>query len=362
MRRVMGKLERNGDIRKGADDMHLATFVHISDLHIADIDPNTGRTTDEAGAALIWATLGWFDGLLGHSTRALERLEQFFHQIQRQENASLIVSGDLTRVGKQEQFDTASEYLGSRLLPPKGNHLGLSVLDWRDRAVPGNHDHWPGTATMFGPPTAALGHTFPALPFVGQPIPLGTGQHIRIIGIDTDKDVHPWGRNRGLARGSFCSQLTDAAGQMRAPDRNEIRVLLLHHSRVHQGFSLAMDDASRDALGVFLVEQDIPVLLCGHTHVPRLKSFRVTHQGRTIEVLEACCGTTTVMDTIPYEWRTILGTRPGRTLKINTLLVHRLLKENGAIIWHTQTYFRSPFGFEVSQRIRDKRFSVWPRP
>jgi predicted phosphodiesterase len=350
----------------------LGTFVHISDLHFGDIDPNTGQVVQhlDVQASKIWATCSWFDGLLGHSYRALERLEKFFSQIRRDEDAQLIVTGDVTCVGKQEQFETADEYLRDKLLPPKGSHLGLSATDWKDRAVPGNHDHWPGAATIWGKRTPAFRTHFPTLPFVGPPLVGPLLQHtanpqLQFIGINTDADIDPYGWKRGLARGSFCSQLATAAGLLGLPDERTIRVLILHHShayraRPYRGRALEMDDASRQALEVFLVEQDIAVLLCGHTHAPLVKPFSATHQGKTIKVLEARCGTTLQTDTIPYHWKTILGNRPRRQLTANTLLVHRLLEENGEVIWHAETYTRTPFGF--GKRGPEDRLKVWPHP
>ncbi len=346
--------------------MHLATFVHISDLHFGDINPTTGENTYDAMAPKIWANNSQFDGLLGHRYIALKRLAEFFHSKHRDEGAQLIVTGDLTCVGKDEQFDTANEYLGALLQPPKGRCLGLAVGDWKDRAVPGNHDHWPGMSWMFGGPTPALGTHFPHLPFISPPIALSTGQQLRFVGINTDADVWPYGRDRLLARGVFHNQLHLAAGHMAnlgLPCRNEICVLLLHHSHEWPGATLRMTTASRQALNTFIAEQSIAVLLCGHTHVPYVGSNSVTHQGSTIEFLEARCGSTTQWDIIPYNWKTLWGTRPKRNLQANTLIVHRLREENREIKWRAETYQRKPHGFEkaTGPNLEDE-LTVWSPP
>jgi hypothetical protein len=337
----------------------LATFVHISDLHFGDIDPNTGDIIQDTKPSRIMASISCFDGLLGHSNKALARFEKFFTQIRQDENAQLIITGDLTCVGKPEQFSTADEYLRDKLLPPKGNYLGLSVTDWKARTVPGNHDQWPGNKTIFGGPTSAFTTNFPTLPFVSSPLQFAGGQQLQFIGINTDADVSPIGWKRMMARGSFCSQLVTAAQLMGVPDKMTIRVLLLHHSRAHQGRTLRIESASCKALDAFIVEQDISVLLSGHTHAPHVKPFRTTHQGRTIEALEARCGTTLQTDVIPFDWKTIFGNRPNRELLLNTLLVHRLLEEDGKIIWRTETYTRTPFGFE--KKGPEDQVRVWPR-
>jgi hypothetical protein len=125
---------------------------------------------------------------------------------------------------------------------------------------------------------------------------------------------------------------------------------------------LRMETASRAALDVFLYEQDFAVILSGHTHVPYVRAFELTRAGREIEVLEARAGTTTQRDTIPHSWRTVLRRRPNRTLLENTLLVHRLLDESGALIWHTETFVRQPSGFVRLPMGPEARLQVWPRP
>jgi len=69
--------------------MRLATFVHISDLHFGDghIDPSTGRIIQVPEASRLWATCSPFDGLLGHDSMTLARLQKFFDQIRQDENA-----------------------------------------------------------------------------------------------------------------------------------------------------------------------------------------------------------------------------------------------------------------------------------
>ena len=151
--------------------MALATFVHVSDLHFGDVDPKTF----DAAAPNLWAKCHWFDGLLGHSARALMALDAFFHNLRDAEDAQLIVTGDLTTVGHQKHFGMAERYLGAYLAPPDGNYWGLGATDWKERAVSGNHDHWPGRATVWGAAGPGFRATFPGHPFVGAPIRLSTG-------------------------------------------------------------------------------------------------------------------------------------------------------------------------------------------
>jgi 3',5'-cyclic AMP phosphodiesterase CpdA len=345
--------------------MRLATFVHISDLHFGVIDPSNF----DAKAPSIWAKVSHLDGLLGHSYKSLVKLERFFAQLKVSEkDARLIVTGDLTTVGRREEFETADEFLGSTLLPPKGNFVGLGVSNWREMAIPGNHDHWPGHAGIFGGPTRTLAKFFPNLPFITDPpLPLSSGHELRFLWIDTDADVSHHGSQRFFARGSFTSQLTTLAGKLGIPSKNEIRVLCLHHSRSQSGYALQMDGPSRNSLDNFIVAHDVAALLCGHIHQPpQVRTVNVTHLMTSIDYLDAQCGTTTQLSTLPYQWRTILGRRPARPNRWpNSLLVHRLSEEYGKIYWETEVYLEGPQGFRIPSSLPNGnpavfRMKIWP--
>lgn len=348
--------------------MHLATFVHVSDLHFGHLDP----VSLNAKAPGLWAKHSGFDGLLGHSYDSLRKLEKFFRKMRRTEKARLIVTGDLTTVGHPDQFAMATAFLGGVLRFSRGRAIGLRATDWTKRGVPGNHDHWPGHAGIWGGPTAGLAATFPTMPYVNDPpLSLPSGHKLRFMGIDTDADVYTKGTDRFLARGSFTSQLSSLAAMLNIPTANEIRVLCLHHSQEKRGVELEMNALSRDALNDFIVDHDIAVLLCGHIHTPALvKSFTATHLslGTSADFLEARCGTTTQTSTLPYTWRTILGRRPRRVnRRPNSLLVHRLVLEGTDVCWHTEYYEEKPGDFIVPAPVPpgiliNDRVKVWPRP
>jgi hypothetical protein len=63
------------------------------------------------------------------------------------------VTGDLTAIGKEEEFEMANEFLGATYQPARGGEVGLNVRNWQQCAIPDNHDHWPGHATIVGAPT-----------------------------------------------------------------------------------------------------------------------------------------------------------------------------------------------------------------
>ena len=341
----------------------LATLIHISDLHFGMVDP----TTMNAETISLWAKCRHFDGLLGHSYLSLVHLEQVVTRLRREENAFLLVTGDLTTIGNTAEFDTAQEYLGNFLQPPRGNFLGLNFKDWQRLTIPGNHDHWPGTPTILGGPNTSFNNYFRALPRVER-IAIEDFT-LTVICVNSDSDVSPYGSERVLARGSFRSQLVKLSGSLAAetPNEREIRVLLIHHSYSASGLALAMNSASRAALHDFIYEHNIGVLLCGHIHQPPVVNIlRVSRLQHGMKCLEARCGTSTQISTLPYNWRNALGVRPSRPDRLpNSILVHRLLRTEVGIVWTTKLLIERPWGFEsagnaVPRWPPDTEFTVWP--
>jgi 3',5'-cyclic AMP phosphodiesterase CpdA len=345
--------------------MSLATFVHISDLHIAPTRRDSLSARRQA-----WKRWDRFDGLLGHSADSLADLDQFFHDFllkEKEPKAQLIVTGDLTAMGAKEEFDIANQYLAGILRDDVGHHVGLEVPDWSNRAIPGNHDHWPGRPVIIGRPTPSLGKYFPHLPRVRPVVPLGNGRQLRLLRIDTDADVKPYSMNRVKALGNFESQLitlTAVLGPL-GTNANEIRILCLHHSPSYRGEILEIIESSRNALNSFIAENQVAVLLCGHIHrPPRVEPFAVTSGSVQVEVLEACCGTTTQYDASISREEEVQEVYSHWE---NSLLVHRLLERDGEIHWETELYLEGRAGFVRADSLRDdvapvRTFKVWPWP
>jgi 3',5'-cyclic AMP phosphodiesterase CpdA len=333
-----------------ADPSPLLTILHISDLHIGYIDGATGNSQVSTATSQLFANCSWCDGVQGHHARALDELDDFFWKELGNQNKNflVIVSGDLTRVGNGLEFDHADSFLGSRLSLPSGE-VGFRLKQWRDFAIPGNHDHWPGLAVVLGGPHPRLASYFPppSLPYIRY-LPLANGWELQIIGINTDADVNPRGLKRLRAVGSFQSQLGLAAARLRALRPQQLRVLLMHHSWDPQTFFLAIDRGSRAALDQFLTAHGIRILLTGHTHEPLLKDFLPASRGA--RVLECRCGTTTQVDQVPVAWRSAFGSLPKRKWPDNTFLLHRLYEVRGHVQWTAECYHRDPtYGFQSSK-------------
>src|SRR5436190_17533355 len=129
------------------DRVRLATFLHVSDLHIG-LPGDSG----DARARDIWKHCRWLDGLLGHEFQALGFLSRLMIDLRETDkDVRVIATGDLTRVGHPDEFDLADSFLGKTLSLGNGT-AGLGDPTWKERAVCGNHDRWPGNSRVFGHP------------------------------------------------------------------------------------------------------------------------------------------------------------------------------------------------------------------
>ncbi len=323
--------------------MTLATFLHISDLHFGVIDPETF----DAQAHQIWATLPTFEGFLGHRYSSLVLLERLFGITLNGESPLLIVTGDITSNGNDEQFRIAHDYLGNELIMPDNSAIGLGCTDWKDWAIPGNHDHWPGSNWILGSPSQTFQNGFRGFPAVAD-LTLSTGDTIRFLRIDSDSDVSCYFLDRFFARGSFPSQLDALRELTKSLEAASVTILCLHHSPAEGGYLRALDRKSRRALDKFIIDMEISVLMTGHIHNPPLvKAFTATDGARSRRYIEARCGTTTQSDFFesPYYWKTYLAPfdiKPKRWS--NSLLVHRIVDRNGSLYWETEL---------LQQRVQD---------
>jgi len=338
----------------------LVTFVHISDLHIGDPD-STGNATLDAHTEAWLKRWPQFDGYLGHTGEALRHLDSFFDSLRNAEDADLIVTGDLTTVGKPSEFALVASYLTGLTHIGSALPLGLNVPDAFERTIPGNHDHWPGRRPRFALDPAMLGSSAcsaqvftavrpgPSLSvYTPKAVPGSSATQIVFVRMNSDADVGPWSRERLGAMASFQSQLNVAQSlvqQQRAAcpaNTRQICVLLLHHSLGHNGKLLGMSKLMRRELNDFLVATRTHVLLTGHVHEPHGFVTNLKHGN----VLEGRCGTTTQRDTVPPFWAP-------RRLPPNSLLVHRLYAlPNRSVEWECSTYIRASGGFQLDPSQR----------
>lgn len=343
----------------------LATLLHISDLHIGDIDPTSGDATLDAHVANLWRTVPIFQGYLGHTHRALAQLADLWKDVlETESNPHVIVTGDITATGAEAQYATATAYLERRLYDPQtGVPIGLDLAGRAYPMIPGNHDHWPGkrcaalqlAVCMLGPPHGRVTRVFGLLPLEPIAIPLTSSCRLVVAGLNSDADVGARSIPRLFARGSFETQCGAVLAQLGLRRPGELRVLLVHHSAINAGtpaFRLRMEPTSRAHLAATFVQAGIAMVLTGHQHTV---DWARQEDDPAVDIREARCGTTTARDyfapgqgSISRRWR-------------NTAMIHRLFDdEQGGICWDTEVRARlNPAGpFEPVHTIRFGR--VWP--
>lgn len=354
--------------------MALRTYIHVSDLHFGT--PGLRNTVDP------WLRyVPLLNGYVGEDPAALRYLSASVAALRRAEpNAELIVTGDLTAFGANMQFDRADEYLGLAGTFPL--FLGLNFPHWRDLAVPGNHDHWPGIPFVsLGGNRAAVRARFPTH-YVSPPVSLGNGRQLVFIHLDGDVDVKPVSPERFYAVGSFVSGLRQLENdpKLAVPTFNQVRVLLLHYSFEYVGpivqsrwipvalniRHLSIDDASRAALAAFTQKYNVRVLLSGHVHNPFFVGDvpALAIAGRM--AMEGRCGSTT-QRIAPYVGN---GHAQANKRFMNSFIVHRLEEDDAGttLFWESKVHamnMSGAGGFQeaaafLTQPSPAHRIQVWP--
>lgn len=341
-------------------DRVLLNLLHISDLHFGDKLGGYGADQLSTELPPLISRFAHFDGWLGHHYKALSALHDFYSWFWRDHaTAPVLITGDLTANGAEVQFKLADLYLNERSQAPNFG-LGLGLTGWRRRSISGNHDKWPGSNRIVGRPTPGHAACFDQpFPIVAEPIEIRKGLAVRLLYIDTDDEVAPFGLNRVLARGKFTKQLMALRDRIPQASRGEIRVLIMHHSLMspqpdpvaaeetmpakHGAFAtMEIVGETRRVLDHFLVDYGIKVIMCGHLHVPRLSPYRASNGTEASTVLEARCGTTTQRDRYPYE---LVRTMPmDRKLPPNTLIVHKVAERGRSLLWKSEIFWRNRAG------------------
>jgi hypothetical protein len=342
----------------------IRTLLHVSDLHIGDVNPFNGNARFDAQAFAWWQLSRLFDGYLGHTHVALAKLEDLFEDLLEEGPTDVVVTGDLTTTGAPTQLQTALMYIRNEVPVRGGTPIGLMAPD--AEIIPGNHDHWPGRvchATQFfwcmcGASGPHLAQEFSALPKLCAPLPLTTKCKLVIAAINSDAQVGSASVDRVLARGAFVDQCVDLAARAGRCPGDELRVLLVHHSYVQAGIPLAMDKASKIALARLMTSCNFRLMLTGHAHTVAVKDIDIgKHQFRELR-----CGTTTARDHYNARWLAARMTSAIRLRKLpkNTALVHRISEHDARIYWATRVMERRSSA-EPFTLVQDyDPIQVWP--
>lgn len=329
----------------------LFSLIHVSDLHIAEVDHSSGN-----GAALppvAWAVakgLPYADGLIGHGAAALRDLESLVRSARfpRGVPRRLLVSGDFTRCGSAKELALAHDFLGPGILLGRIT-AGLGAPPRRTLSIPGNHDQWGGfNLPVTGAPShyASSNIAQNAALSVGplpacERIALPEGHQLTVFQVDSDADVPRLSSNRLLARGEFDSQLAALRKKVphTPPASGEIRVLIIHHSYSCRNYKLAMGGLSKRALFRFVSDYGIRIVLSGHTHV--CEAADITNPATNAVVArEISCGSSAQLDHVPPSWTSKPAQWGGRQVP-NSLVMHDILKfDDGSLLWRARPHYR----------------------
>jgi predicted MPP superfamily phosphohydrolase len=339
------------------------TILHLSDLHFGDRRRDRATAELDADAEKWWELHPLFTGYLGNSHNALRHLNKLHTDLKRAETQTravmVAITGDFTTTGSAAQFDFAQQYL-SHSVPTSGATLGLNLgAYWNRFAVPGNHDHWPGKrcevtnlACMRGNSSGQVGRliysSHPHVgsgpqhsmdPWIARPVHVG-GKDVVVCGIDSDVEVDPHGLSRIVARGQFDVQCRWLLKELPTRRRDEVRVLMIHHSYDNTDFTLGMAESSRVLLEELLEAREISIMLSGHMHGARV----VRHPIGKRAVVEARCGTSSQRMSKPKNWSACPSLEP------NTVLIHRLRDEGNALRWEIAEWWRPHDALPFEQR------------
>lgn len=99
----------------------IAVLVHVSDLHIGELDPVNGNAKLSRSAGTLVKNTAAFDGLLGHQARSLRDLAAYVKDLKKTHPAlRVVVTGDYTRSGGAAEHE----------------------LSWRDGDPPASGSFW----------------------------------------------------------------------------------------------------------------------------------------------------------------------------------------------------------------------------
>lgn len=289
-----------------ARQMDAIVFLHLSDLHIG------GHLRNEPSS---FYNLPLISGYNQHDYRlqeplllALGRDVPIRTQIPAQTPVHVVITGDVTAAGTDNDFATARALLHHRWPWRFGTYTRYSGFGWhadRVHTIPGNHDHWRNRRY----PTAYSRDISLYLDQSPWPriIESSRGRfRLELFSVDSNSGLegHP-ARPNFAARGAISEDefaklraLLDGTSRD-ALDKGVrcVRVLLCHHMlspKLAFFDASPLDEDSRNYLLELAREYRIPVVLTGHAHTFWVDDWKVRSQNGAglWTVRELRCATT----------------------------------------------------------------------
>jgi 3',5'-cyclic AMP phosphodiesterase CpdA len=218
-----------------------------------------------------------------HTTLEIDVRRRF--RIRREEPLNIIISGDLTQSGLDNDYATVNALLYGEWpwrFAPIESRLGFAWTRGQVLTVPGNHDHWRaplGWLNVRGP----AAYTRDLAPAWFEPTPWKRvvtsrdGQlRVELFGVDSNSGLLPKDRTEShnpLARGAISAEEFAALEkQLEAvdpgvpPDASVVRAIVCHHAFSSRGATRPLDPESRQTLIRLALRHHVSAVLTGHTH------------------------------------------------------------------------------------------------
>lgn len=306
---------------RGADP--IATMLHISDLHFT-------ATLQEKGRSIGTHVFG-IGGQNSHAFAKLDNLSAKAHAVQLSNKIDMvIVTGDVTTVGDVGSLQNAKTFLTTPGRISQHNRRitdGLGSVSRRLLVIPGNHDRYGGSATLY--PTSGVNTDLEAEFNIGETYPYAVAFRrasaedaprpaVIVFALDSTYfgkfsavDLHRRAAAGMLGKGQIdgLSQLANEIrtnGVVKDFDGTEInvnydeciKIAVLHHHPVKKDGTIDTRIASTDNLldaSDFIQaceKADIDITLFGHRHERFIvKRSNKKRSGRSM--FHVCCPTTT---------------------------------------------------------------------
>jgi Calcineurin-like phosphoesterase len=283
------------------EDRDQLVLVHLSDLHVGTRLMPTSRD------------IGRVSGLNPHDYRLLRPLELAFRDVRRtfqltaDEPLNIVISGDLTQAGLDNDYATVMALLYRRWqwrFPPNERTLGFGWSRDRVFTVPGNHDHWRrARSTAY---TRGLAPDWFEVPPWKHTLESRHGSiRLELFGVDSNSGLESAsnpGRGSFLAGGAISHEELQVLEERLAAVDGEsdatiavVRALVCHHAFSREGLldPWPLDVGSRQTITQLAVRYDIGAVLTGHTHAFDDKDWPATlPDGRRGVLKELRCAST----------------------------------------------------------------------
>lgn len=238
----------------------------------------------------------------------------------------IVVSGDLTRMGRGFEFGCAHRFLHAYwfLNPhsPRPFKIGLSAGGDSALTISGNHDFW--RMIPFQVSREILEPHFWEMPWLHIIKDNKSGLELHVVGLDSCAGLWRVSVNQGFANGAIrvedldkAQKLFQNAGSSQGPS---LRVVVVHHPPLQM-----TSDSMRDFCA-WLDFMDVRIILTGHTH----QSDTPEDDNSRAGYYELRCGTTLQAGTY--------NLLPGP--ECNHFFVHfvDLTEDSAAVKWRTTRF------------------------